>query len=84
MNTDLTYYTVSLTGRNEEPVAHKVGVTTVEPGLQALDLDGATIAYVTRAGGGCIRVERTVGDRSTRTLPSVPLALRWAVVGAVA
>jgi len=80
----MSRYTVNLTGPDEGTVAYRVGVATVEPGVQALDLDGVTIAYATRAGGAGVRIERTVGDRSTRTLPSVPLALRWAVIGAVA
>ena len=63
---------------------YRVQVSPVEPGVQSVRLGGEVIAYATRAGGGCVRVERTLGDYATRVLPSAPLALYWAVKGAVA
>ena len=61
-----------------------VEVYVVEPGVKAVELDGTVIAYLTRAPGLNVRVERVGNGWDRRTLVSMPLALRWAVIGAIA
>lgn len=63
---------------------HLVEVVTVEPGIKAVELEGTVIAYLSRAPGLNVRVELVGNGWDRRTFVSEPLALRWAVLGAIA